>query len=374
MRPARPSRWSGRRAELAADVCRETGSGAASTANDRGADDHRAPTTAPTTAPPTTAPRPTTTAPPTTAAPTTAPPTTAPPTTAPPTTAPPTTAPPPGGGFVVGSGASAMTFPERPGLTVPESSLRPYTGPGTINSGTWVFENCLVNSVFLPRTSTANVTFRNCKFASTSEYAILGQGGRLTIEHCLFDGTASGTIANHPLVIEGGGSVRFSEFVHNSDNIRLAEQTLAEWNYIHAAKQNAPGAHSDGLEIYYGARPAGVVGPHVIVRNNYIDIGGSVGATGNVNITTDFGPVDGVRVEGNTFMPGGSFSLYVRLQTTSGPIRNVEIVNNRWFGDSEDRFGGYWGTHSVDPRSAISAWSGNTLRNVDGSNVRNVTL
>jgi hypothetical protein len=291
---------------------------------------------------------------------------------------PPSTAPP-GGGFTVGSGAASLVFPEKPGLTVSESSLKPYTGPKEFRGGgTYVFENCYVtDTIRMYSSATANVTFRNCKFTVDSWWGILAEGGTILVEHSLFDGTGVQD-ENFPLAMDGAhGTVRYSEFRNNTDNIRLGGNTLAEWNYIHAGKAHSGtgNAHSDGIEIYNARRSSGVTGPHTIVRNNYIDIKGSEGATGCVNITTDFGPVDGVRVEGNVFMPGGTYSLYVRLQTTSGPIKNVEVVNNRWFASTTgSRSSGMYGTHSVDPESSISQWSGNTITNLDGSNSRAVNL
>ncbi|MGI8685674.1 MAG: hypothetical protein ACR2MO_11420 [Acidimicrobiales bacterium] len=283
---------------------------------------------------------------------------------------------PAGVGITVGSGASAMTFPEKPGLTVPESSLTAYRGPRQFDSGTHSFSNCLVTGsrIYLPEGSTAHVTFKNCKFRVSDTQMILGQGGQLTIEHALFDGALTG---NEPaLVMEGGGVVRFSEFINDTDHIRLASNGTAEWNYIHQpmARTGEGNAHADGIEVYYAARENGspASGPHVFVRNNYIAIGGAEGANSAVNITNDFGTVDGVRVEGNTFMNGGGYSLFIRGDGycgCGGSNRNIEILNNRWFSGGEDRWGGYYGTHSWQPNVGLTAWSGNRLFRTDGSSV-----
>ncbi|MGI8685675.1 MAG: hypothetical protein ACR2MO_11425 [Acidimicrobiales bacterium] len=281
---------------------------------------------------------------------------------------------PTGGSFVVGSGRSAMTFPEKPGLTVPESALSPYNGPRRFDSGTHSFSNCLVTGsrLYLPESSTASVTFRNCKFRIADTQMVLGQGGRLTIEHSLFDGALTG---NEPaLVLEGGGVVRYSEFVNDTDHIRLGSNSTAEWNWIHQpmAVTSEGNAHGDGIEVYYAKRENGspASGPHVFVRNNYIAISGAEGANSALNITNDFGPIDGVRVEGNTFMNGGGYALYIRGDGycgCGGDNRDVEVVNNRFFATSADRWAGYYGTHSWKPAVGVAQWSGNVLYRPDGS-------
>ncbi|MGI8685673.1 MAG: DUF4082 domain-containing protein [Acidimicrobiales bacterium] len=319
----------------------------------------------------------TTSAPPATTTTSTIPPvtttTTIPPATTTTTTAPP---PPPGEGFAVGSGLNAMAFPEKPGLTVAESSLTPYTGPRQFNSGTHSFSNCLVTGsrLYLPEGSTANVSFKNCKFRISDTQMVLGQGGRLNIEHSLFDGALTGD--EPALVMEGGGVVRFSEFVNDTDHIRLGSNGTAEWNWIHQpmTRTSSGAAHADGIEVYYAARENGApaTGPHVFVRNNYIAIEGAEGANSSVNITNDFGTVDGVRVEGNTFMNGGGYSLFIRGDGycgCGGNNRNIEVVNNRWFGVDPSTvpdggggwWGGYYGTHSYQPGVGITQWSGNVL-------------
>lgn len=267
-----------------------------------------------------------------------------------------------------------MAFPEKPGLTVSEAALTPYAGPRRFNAGTHRFSNCLVTGgrLYLPEGSTADVTFRNCKFRIADNEMVLGQGGRLTIEHSLFDGALTG---NEPaLIIEGGGVVRYSEFINDTDHIRLGSNSIAEWNWIHQPLQvtAAGDAHGDGIEVYYAARENGApqTGPHVIVRNNYIAIAGAEGANSAVNVTNDFGTVDGVRVEGNTFMNGGGYSLYLRSDGScrcGGDSRNIEVVGNRWMATGADRWGGYYGTHSWKAAVGITQWTGNVLYRADGT-------
>jgi Domain of unknown function (DUF4082) len=305
---------------------------------------------------------------------------TATPTTTP--TPPPTQSPSPAatdGGYVVGSGASAKRFPAKPGLTTPESELKAYTGPGTLTSGDHVIENAVVSKQLeLPRGSTATLTLRNVKFQAASTYQVIARGGTVHAEHLLVDGARN---SNEPaVVIEGGGWIRLSEVVNVANPIRLGSNGMAEWNYLHAfpAQTNEGSAHSDGIEVYSGAREDGAPssGPHVFVLNNYIELGNAEGANASINLTNDFDTIDGARVEGNTMLAGGNYALYIRSDGycgCGGSNRNIEIVNNRWFGNAQDKWGGYYGTHSYQPREGVTAWSGNTLTRPTGE-VVSITL
>ena len=298
--------------------------------------------------------------------------------------------PAPSGGFVVGAGVSAMTFPEKPGLTASESQLTPYSGPTSFragSTGSYRFENCLVTkAIRVAPKSHVKLSFTNCKFvvaSANSTWGMVGKGGELRFLHCLFDGTAFDE-STYPVIIEGGGSVKFSEFTGNTDNVRLASHTRFEWNYIHNSKSKTVSgeSHSDGVEIYYGARSGRDASalpptkPHVFVQHNYIDLQGAEGATGAVNITSDFGPIDGVRVHDNTFMPAGSYSLYVRSDgyCDCGTAHDVDVTGNRWYGSADSPWGGWYGLWAIDDMSAIRLWSENTLTELDAPGQVPVTL
>src|SRR6266511_2755687 len=287
------------------------------------ADSGPAPSSSPPAAPtPSATPTPTVTTPPASSTP--------PPTT---TTPPPTTAPPSGSGYLVGSGPSARMFPERPGLTTAETGLTQYTGPTQLTSGSYLIENKLVTKqIELPRGSTATLTLRNVKFRATATYQLIARGGTVHADHLFVDGALN---SNEPAVVIEGG------------------------------------AHSDGIEIYYGKRENGApaTGPHIFVLNNYVDMGDAEGANSSINVTNDFGPIDGVRIEGNTMLPGGNYALYIRSDGycgCGGRDRDTEVVNNRWFADAVNRWGGYYGTHSYQPAVGVTAWSGNVLTRASG--------
>ena len=267
-----------------------------------------------------------------------------------------------------------MVFPEAPGLTVSESSLSPYNGPtsfGAGSSGTYNFSNCLVTRpIRIDPSSTVRITFTNCKIAvsnSDAGYGMIGKGGTLTFIHCLIDGTEYGDYT-FPLILEGPGTqtVRFTEFVGNTDNVRSGSGFDFQWNYIHDPKRSTAtgGAHSDGIEVYYG-------GGQKTIAHNYISMDGAEGGTSSVNLTADFGTIDGVTISDNNFLPGGGYSLYVRTDgyCGCGTIRNVSVSGNRWFASSNLRWGGFYGVWSINDQSAIANWSGNILFRTNGVTV-----
>jgi hypothetical protein len=331
----------------------------------------------PTTVPPTVAAEssPPTTVPPTVAAdssPPTSSPTMSPPTTtgAPSTTSsssPSTTDP---DAYVVGTGANAMLFPEKPGLITSTAELRPYSGPTTV-TGNYSESNCVVTKQIRVEVG-GHLSLNNCWIkvnVGDASYGMVGKKGEIDISHSLIDSTGIGTYV-FPLIIEGGGNVTYSEFIGGTDNARLSSNTRFEWNYIHNPKVNAKDAHSDGIEIYYGAREGNApsTGPHILILNNYIDIGTAAGAAGDINLTNDFGPIDGVRIEGNTLMPG-NINLYLRGDgycQCGGNLRNIEVINNRFFASHAFYPDGYNQVVSYKPATGVTRWEGNTFIDPSG--------
>lgn len=269
------------------------------------------------------------------------------------------------GPMIVGSGPTAMAFPERPGLTSEKASLSPYSGPATVIDS-FAQSNCVVSSPIRVNAG-ASLSLSNCWIkvnVADAGDGMIGKAGRIQITHSLIDGTAFNDYT-FPLILEGGGAVTYSEFIGGTDNVRLSSNTLFQWNYVHKPKMHAASAHSDGVEIYYGARQAGspAIDAHIKVLNNYIDIGGSAGTSGGINVTNDFGPVDGVRIEGNTIMPG-NIDLYLRGDGAcgcGGNLKNIEVVNNRFVASHEFYRQGYNQVVSYEPESGITLWRDNVF-------------
>ena len=113
--------------------------------------------------------------------------------------------------------------------------------------------------------------------------------------------------------------------------------------------------------MYYGGGPK-------LIANNYISIEGSEGGTSSINLTADFGTIDGVTITDNNFLPGGGYALYVRTDgyCGCGTIRNVRVTGNRWIASNGNRWGGFYGAWSINTPSSITSWSGNTLTRTTG--------
>jgi hypothetical protein len=171
-------------------------------------------------------------------------------------------------------------------------------------------------------------------------------GGTVVVEHSEFDGLNTSTNGDDIGATGDNLTVRSSRFVRLINAMRLGSNSVAEYNSISDPNTAYPPAHTDGIEVYSGS--------HVVIRGNRIDISGGKGETGCVNIATDFGAIDDVLVEDND-LTGGTYSLYVRLQGEGDAVTNVRITDNRFHTPH------IYGTHSIDPTSAITTWSTNTL-------------
>jgi hypothetical protein len=230
---------------------------------------------------------------------------------------------------------------QAPGLADP-SVLTDYTGPSTITGGSVVIENKRVNERLT--VEGGQVTIRNSSFRFEDYYQLINDGGTVLVENSEFDGM------NGPSNITGAtGSnltVRWSRITGFENGLHLESNSTAERNLIAQPTTSRPDAHSDGIEVGQGS--------NIVIRSNTIDIHGGTGATGCINIGTPYGDVDDVVVEDND-VTGGTYSLYVRQDDNGTSLTNVRVVNNRWHTPH------IYGTHSVDPSSAVTEWRGNTL-------------
>ncbi|GAA2638323.1 hypothetical protein GCM10010399_84570 [Dactylosporangium fulvum] len=262
-------------------------------------------------------------------------------------------------GFRVGT----MTFLEKPGLTVPKESLTPYAGPAVI-TGSYQQSNCVVTRQIRVEAS-GRLSLTNCWIrvnVGDDGTGMIGKAGRIELNHVLVDGSGSSG-ETLPVILAGGGKVTFSEFIGTTQNISVRGPAEIEWNHIHAPKGSTSGrdTRSYGLSVLSG-------GP-VTIAHNSIDVTGAEGLGTVLNVVSDFGPIDQVRITDNTFMPGGSYAVYVRTDgyCRCGGVRNVQVIGNRWYGDADHRWGGIYGAFSVNDPASITAWSGNTLTKAGGA-------
>ncbi|MER7003795.1 hypothetical protein ABT297_12230 [Dactylosporangium sp. NPDC000555] len=261
-------------------------------------------------------------------------------------------------GFRVGT----MTFPERPGLTVAKESLTPYAGPAVV-TGSYQQSNCVVTRQIRVE-ATGRLSLTNCWIrvnVGDDGTGMIGKGGQIELNHVLVDGSGT-TGETLPVIIAGTGKITFSEFTGTTQNISVRGSAQIEWNHIHTPKVSTSGrdTRSFGLSVLSG-------GP-VTIAHNWIDMTGAEGLGTVLNVVSDFGPIDQVRIADNTFRPGGSYALYVRTDgyCRCGGVRNVQVTGNRWYGDADHRWGGIYGAFSVNDPASVTAWSGNTLTRAGG--------
>jgi hypothetical protein len=230
---------------------------------------------------------------------------------------------------------------ETPGLLDP-GALEDYEGPYEIESGTVTLENVRLTGRLTVRGGT--VTLRNCTSDFEDYYHVIVYGGSLLVEHCELDGMNTVASADDIGITGANITVRYSVFRRFVNAMRPASDSLLEHNVIEMPNTAFDEAHTDGIEVYGGS--------NIEIRSNRIDIAGGAGETGCVNIATDFGDIDDVRVEDNDFT-GGTYSFYARLQGAGSSLTNVRVIGNRW------HLPRVFGTHSVEPSSAVVEWTDN---------------
>ncbi|MFC7484061.1 hypothetical protein ACFQX7_34075 [Luedemannella flava] len=186
---------------------------------------------------------------------------------------------------------------------------------------------------------------------------MIGKAGRVELTHVVVDGSG---FAGAPVgvTLAGGGRVAFSEFVGTTQNVRVERGAATiEWNYVHDAKARtiSGDAHSYGFTVSAG-------GP-VTIAHNWVDMSRAEGIGTGISVVSDTGPIDGVRIEGNTLLPGGSYSLYVRTDgyCRCGGVANVRVLDNHWYADATHPWAGRYGVHAVNDDDSVTAWSGNVL-------------
>lgn len=83
-------------------------------------------------------------------------------------------------------------------------------------------------------------------------------------------------------------------------------------------------AHTDGIQ-FYGGKNTSIV-------QNWIDIKGTMGETGAINFSTDFGNVGESWIVANT-IGGGTYTLYLD-RTNPGDLYDITVKDNRWVDNS----------------------------------------
>lgn len=186
-----------------------------------------------------------------------------------------------------------------------------------------------------------NVTLRNCKITAKGWAVLDIRADGVTLENCEIDGQAAPGIRG--ISVSGNNvSIRRCNIHHVEDGIYLTGSSKIdiEDNYIHDLQSQWDGPHFDGIATDGGISDVLIRGNTVINPHRQ---------TSAIMLSNYFGPVSGVRVEGNRLV-GGGYTVYADGQFDGGKISNVSFSNNR-LGR------GYYGHASIVRNSP--KWDGN---------------
>lgn len=193
-----------------------------------------------------------------------------------------------------------------------------------------------------PVTITApNVTLKNCKITAKGWAVLDIQADGVTLENCEIDGQAAPGIRG--ISVSGKNvTIRRCDIHHVEDGIYLAGSSHIniENNYIHDLQSQWENPHFDGIAADGG------ISDVLILENTVINPHQQTSA---IMLSNYFGPMSGVRVEGNRLV-GGGYTIYADGQFGGGSISNISFINNR-MGK------GYYGYASINNNSPD--WSGN---------------
>ncbi|WP_329108899.1 hypothetical protein OG792_09660 [Micromonospora sp. NBC_01699] len=226
------------------------------------------------------------------------------------------------------------------GLSNP-AALTPYAGPSTIDDGTHVITDRRFTGRLTIRGG--DVTIRNSSFNFVDFYHLIVEGGRVTVEQSEFDGMNS---TSTDMAIMGGNLVvRHTTFRRFTNAVRLLGNSRVEFNVIDQPNTVATDASTNGIDVWQGS--------DMTIRHNVINIAGGVRPSGCVSVNTDLTGIDNITIESNDFT-GGTHGLQIRAKNGQA-LTNVRVRDNRWHTPYA------FGPHDVDPASAVSEWTGNTL-------------
>lgn len=188
-----------------------------------------------------------------------------------------------------------------------------------------------------------NVTLRNCTVTGGYYMGIRinDEFSNVTIEDCSLTGT---THDNAKAIAAWGNNItlRRLEISGYTDGISAGNGARYSTIWIHDLTSTAFDPHYDGIEIYGGT--------DMIIEYCTID-NRNHNQTSAINIANDFGSISNVTVRNNRLY-GGGYTLYARGDQpgNGGPVTGISVQNNRFIP-------GYWGVASI--QSASVSWTGN---------------
>jgi hypothetical protein len=242
--------------------------------------------------------KPTTPTPPTTSVPTE-------PSTPAPTTPDPTT-PAPSGEIAT---AATTGVPSGTNLVAAKGDLN-ITKDGTVVDGKDVSGNIWIDA--------DDVTIRSSRISGSGFSVIQIKNGSkgVTIENVEIDGRGAQAGS---MGVMGPATVTGSDITGVENGLTPGSGSVLKGNYVHGLK--SPGSpHYDGIQIDGGLSDISISG-------NYVDLH-EHSQTSAVMIDNYFGPISGIRVDGNHLV-GGGYTVYSDGQFDGGSITGVSFTNNK---------------------------------------------
>lgn len=190
-----------------------------------------------------------------------------------------------------------------------------------------LIEDALITGSVMVRAS--GVEFHHCKLVLAGYHGIRSDQapGPVWMTDCEIDG--QGQTQNGIL----GPADLLRCKIHGVENaISLWDTTTIKDSYIYGLSFASSDPHYDGIECNGNAKNIEIV--HNTVINDH-------GQTSALMLNNEFGPLEGVLVEGNRLI-GGGFSMYIDWTKKRTTPKNVRIINNR-FGRGQYGYFAFYG-------------------------------
>jgi hypothetical protein len=231
-------------------------------------------------------------------------------------------------------------------------SLQRVEGGVTLRTAGEVFENKLVVNGSI-RVAASDVTIRNVKIVGAPDAGNWievrwweGVGG-VRIEHVEIDGQGTSDQAG---VGNGGYTCRFCNVHHTGDGFRAEKDAVIQDSWVHDLV-GSRSAHIDGVQTT-GA---------VNVKLLHSRIENPNGQTAAVMLGNEFGPINGVTIDGN-WLAGGGYTLYGGWggDLARYPVSNISVTNNVWSRQFFSKGGSYGPVAYFNDNGPGMVWQGNT--------------
>lgn len=206
---------------------------------------------------------------------------------------------------------------------VPGTVLTPYTGPSAIQTAGTIVENKLINGSIAILAD--NVTVRNCKIVYNDIFGVDIRNINATVQNCLIIGP--GDQGDSPAVIStelGGAKILNCDISGGEHAIAPGSGSMViTGNYIHDGGSNkGADAHIGGISLK-GDQDG------ILIENNTCILGSNAfGATSNIFLQNNFGPINNVQMNHNNLGGSPGYQIYVEGRLTGGPVTNISITNN----------------------------------------------